>query len=124
MEERVLIVDDHASFRSIARRLLVAAGFEVVGEAGDGAEAIAAARDLLPDVVLLDIRLPDLDGFQVAAVMAAQVRAPAVVLISSRARTDFGDRVTSSGVRGFIAKQDLSGEALVRVLEGPGRSPG
>jgi DNA-binding NarL/FixJ family response regulator len=119
MEARVLIVDDHASFRSIARRLLVAGGFDVVGEAGDGATAISAAQALRPDVVLLDVRLPDIDGFQVAAVLAAQAEAPVVVLISSRARSDYGGRVADSGVRGFIAKQDLSGEALLRALHSP-----
>jgi DNA-binding NarL/FixJ family response regulator len=116
MEARVLIVDDHASFRSIARRLLVAGGFEVVGEAADGAGAISASHALLPDVVLLDVRLPDLDGFQVARELARQARAPAVVLVSSRARADYGSRVEECGVRGFIAKADLSGGALLRVL--------
>jgi DNA-binding NarL/FixJ family response regulator len=118
---RVLIVDDHAPFRSLARRLLVVGGFRVVGEAADGAQALSAARDLAPDVVLLDIQLPDVDGFTVAEALAAEVRAPIVVLVSSRALLDYGHRVDASTARGFIAKADLSGETLLRVITGPGR---
>jgi DNA-binding NarL/FixJ family response regulator len=116
---RVLIVDDHAPFRSLARRLLVAGGFQVVGEAADGADALDAARDLAPDVVLLDVQLPDIDGFTVAARLAARPGAPVVVLVSSRARLDYGARVDASRARGFIAKAELSGEALLRVISGP-----
>jgi DNA-binding NarL/FixJ family response regulator len=118
---RVLIVDDHPSFRSLARRLLVADGFDVVGEAGDAADAFDAVRTLAPDVVLLDIRLPDLDGFGVAEVLAGAGvdGAPTVVLVSSRARDDYGRRVDASPARGFIAKDDLSGDALRRVLDEP-----
>jgi DNA-binding NarL/FixJ family response regulator len=115
---RVLIVDDHAPFRSLARRLLVAGGFQVVGEAADGADALDAARDLAPDVVLLDVQLPDIDGFTVAARLAARQGAPIVVLVSSRARLDYGSRVDASRARGFIAKAELSGEALLRVISG------
>jgi len=116
VEARVLIVDDHSSFRSFARRLLVADGFDVVGEAVDGAGAVAAVRTLAPDVVLLDIRLPDVDGFGVAEVLAGDDDAPVVVLVSSRERGDYGQRVETSPARGFIAKDDLSGEELRRVL--------
>jgi DNA-binding NarL/FixJ family response regulator len=116
MGPRVLIVDDHASFRALARLLLVTDGFDVVGEAGDGAGAISAARDLGPDVVLLDVQLPDLDGFRVAQVLAGDGPGPAVVLVSSRSRTDYGTRVADSAARGFIAKAELSGDALRRVL--------
>jgi DNA-binding NarL/FixJ family response regulator len=118
---RVVIVDDHAPFRSLARRLLVAGGFQVVGEAADGAGALAAVRDLAPDVVLLDVQLPDLDGFAVAEALAGEPGAPVVVLISSRALLDYGHRVDASTARGFIAKADLSGETLLRVIDGPGR---
>ena len=121
MTPRVVIVDDHAPFRSLARRLLVAGGFQVVGEAADGAGALAAVRDLAPDVVLLDVQLPDLDGFAVAEALAGEPGAPVVVLISSRALLDYGHRVDASTARGFIAKADLSGETLLRVIDGPGR---
>lgn len=119
MGVRVLIVDDHASFRSIARRLLVADGFTVVGEAADGRDAISAAHALAPDVVLLDIQLPDIDGFAVAEVLAADDAAPAVVLVSSRSRADYGSQVARSPARGFLAKSDLSGDALRRLLGSP-----
>jgi DNA-binding NarL/FixJ family response regulator len=119
MAARVLIVDDHAPFRSLARRLLVAGGFQVVGEAADGADALSAARDLAPDVVLLDVQLPDTDGFAVAETLAARQGAPIVVLVSSRARLDYGSRVDASRARGFIAKAELSGEALLGIISGP-----
>src|SRR5207248_10253958 len=86
----ILIVDDHPSFRTSARRMLETDGYEVVGEAADGASALDAVRELQPDVVLLDIRLPDVDGFQVAERLAANGAAPAIVLTSSRDRSDFG----------------------------------
>ena len=120
MQTRVLIVDDHASFRSIARRVLVADGFLVVGEAVDGAEAISRSLELCPDVVLLDVQLPDSDGFVVADALAAQAEPPSVVLVSSRSSTDYGSRLGESSARGFIAKAELSGDALRRLLPGMG----
>jgi DNA-binding NarL/FixJ family response regulator len=118
---RVLIVDDHAPFRSLARRLLVAGGFQVVGEAVDGAGALSAVHNLAPDVVLLDVQLPDVDGFAVAEALARGERVPIVVLVSSRALPDYGHRVEASTARGFITKAELSGETLLRVIDGPGR---
>ncbi len=119
MVARVLVVDDHASFRSIVRRVLVADGFTIVGEAAGGVEAIRASRDLCPDLVLLDVQLPDIDGFEVAASLATQVDPPAVVLVSSRSRADYGARIEDCGARGFIAKSELSGPAVRRLLPGP-----
>jgi DNA-binding NarL/FixJ family response regulator len=119
---RVLIVDDHAPFRTFARRLLVADGFDVVGEAADGAGALDVARRLRPDVVLLDVQLPGLDGFRVADELAA-ADGPAVVLVSSRSRTDYGPRLDASPALGFIAKAELSGATLARVLAGRGPAP-
>ena len=118
MAVRVLIVDDHAPFRALARMLLVADGFEVVGEAGDGAEALSAARRLEPDVVVLDVQLPGTDGFGVAEALTRQPGAPVVVLVSSRSRADYGRRVDDSVAHGFIAKAELSGGALRLVLDG------
>jgi DNA-binding NarL/FixJ family response regulator len=116
MARTVLIVDDHPSFRATARMLLEAEGYDVVGEAPDGMSAIAAARELRPDVVLLDVNLPDIDGFEVAARLT-NGNGPAIVLVSSREGTDFGPLVARSGARGFISKSDLSGAALAALLE-------
>ena len=113
----VLIVDDHAPFRASARRLLEAAGFEVVGEAADAASALAAAAALEPELVLLDVQLPDLDGFEVAARLTNGGDGPAVVLVSSRDGSDFGPLVSRSGARGFIAKGELSEAALRALLQ-------
>ena len=111
----VLVVDDHPAFRASARRLLELDGFEVVGEAGDGATAIRLTRALRPQLVLLDIGLPDRSGFEVAERLSG---APAhVVLISSRARADLGKRVRESGAIGFISKEQLSGEAILALLD-------
>lgn len=125
---RVIIVDDHASFRSMAARLLTKGGFAVISEAADGAAALASSRDLRPDLVLLDVQLPDIDGFQVAdalaaAACAARVVPPGVVLMSSRASADYGSRVASAPVLGFIAKADLSGSALRALLTDPPHCP-
>jgi DNA-binding NarL/FixJ family response regulator len=113
---RLLIVDDHAVFRAVARQLLTMDGFDVVGEAADGAGAISATRDLEPDIVLLDVQLPDLDGFGVADQLSRLTGAPAVVLVSSRSGADYGVQVSRSAARGFLTKSDLSGDALRRLL--------
>lgn len=113
----VLIVDDHAGFRASARALLDAEGFAVIGEAGDGASALEQVHRLRPDVVLLDIQLPDMDGFAVAERIAADPGPPAVVLISSRDAAAYGPRVSRSPVVGFLSKSDLSGQSLARILE-------
>jgi len=112
----VLIVDDHPSFRANARALLEAEGYEVVGEAADGASALRAAAELAPELVLLDVQLPDLDGFEVATRLTHGAGGPAVVLVSSRDGSDFGPLVARSGARGFIPKAELSGAALAALL--------
>jgi DNA-binding NarL/FixJ family response regulator len=116
MKRTVLIVDDHPSFRASARRMLESDGYEVVAEAADGASALAAARELRPDIVLLDVQLPDLDGFDVAARLTGESSAPAVVLTSSRDSADFGPLVARSGARGFVPKAELSGEAIAVLV--------
>jgi DNA-binding NarL/FixJ family response regulator len=112
----VLIVDDHAGFRASARALLDAEGFLVIGEAWDGGSALEQVHRLGPEVVLLDIQLPDMDGFAVAERIAADPRRPAVVLISSRDAAAYGPRVGGSPVVGFLSKSELSGQALARIL--------
>ena len=117
MSRTVLIVDDHPSFRGMARALLQSEGFDVVGEAADGASALSAARTLRPDVILLDVQLPDTDGFEVAAQLTANGSSPAIVMTSSRDACDFGSLVKESGARGFIPKADLSAARLSALLE-------
>ena len=112
----VMIVDDHRSFRDAARRVLETAGFEVVGEAADGETALDAIRAVSPDIVLLDVQLPGIDGFEVASRLTSNGHAPAIVMTSSRERADFGPLVEQSGARGFIHKADLSGPAISAVL--------
>ena len=111
----MLIVDDHAPFRTVARDLLERAGYVVAGEAADAAGAVAAVAEQAPDAVLLDVQLPDRDGFTVAAALAA-AGGPAVVLVSSREAEDYGDRVEACGARGFIPKARLSSATLNELL--------
>jgi DNA-binding NarL/FixJ family response regulator len=114
----ILIVDDHADFRMRTRALLEAEGFAVVGDAADGASGIQATNDLNPDVVLLDISLPDIDGFEVTRQLRADGRTRTIVLISTRPVTEYGPQVARSGAAGFIAKEDLSGSAVRAVIGG------
>jgi DNA-binding NarL/FixJ family response regulator len=112
----VLVVDDHAGFRRSVRRLLQSAGFLVVDEAADGASAVAAVADLRPDVVLLDVLLPDASGFDVAESLASAPDRPIVVLTSSRSASDFRESLARSSARGFIAKRDLTAAALAALV--------
>ena len=116
MGKTLLIVDDHPSFRGMARALLESEGFDVVGEAADGESAIEAARELRPDVILLDVQLPDMDGFAVCRELHLNGGPPAVVLVSSRDASDYGGLIAQSGARGFIPKAELDGTALADLL--------
>ena len=118
MAVTVLIVDDHEEFRRSVRMLLEAQGFLVVGEAVDGAGALRAATDLEPEVVLLDVVLPDVDGLTVADRMSELACPPVVVLTSSRRRGDFGPRLDQCSARAFVHKGDLSGEVLAGLTSG------
>lgn len=113
MALRVVIVDDHAVFRRSARRLLELDGFDVVGEAADGASGLALAGELEPDVVLLDIALPDMSGFDVAERLSGR----SVVLTSSREPTDFGPRLLETSAVGFVPKDRLTAVAIRALLE-------
>src|SRR3954452_17451671 len=118
MGKTALIVDDHPSFRASARRMLEADGYAVIGEAKDGGAALAATRRLRPDLVLLDVRLPDIDGFEVARRMLlnAEDRASQIVLTSSQDPSDLREAIGASGARGFIPKGELTGAALSALL--------
>jgi DNA-binding NarL/FixJ family response regulator len=111
----ILIVDDHPEFRRVARALLEAEGFDVVGEASDGQSALAETERLRPSLVLLDVHLPDHDGFELAARLAQIAHPPAVVLTSSRTISSYRRRLAASNALGFIAKSELSGAALAAL---------
>ncbi len=115
MAVTVLIVDDHPTFRASVRRLLEEEGFDVIGEAADGATGVALARELEPALVLLDVVLPDLSGFEVARRLAGGPSR--VLLTSSRDQADLGPRLRQSPVLGFVSKDQLSGEAIRALLE-------
>lgn len=112
-----LIVDDHQLFRAAARMLLESEGYDVVGEAADGTAALTAAGELRPELVVLDVQLPDMTGFDVSRRLAAAGFTGRVVLVSSRAAAEYGELVADSGALGFIAKDELSGASLARLLE-------
>lgn len=116
MPRTVLIVDDHATFRTIVRAVLEADGYEVVGEAPDGRAGLTAALALKPDVVLLDVRLPDMDGFAVALALAEGRERPAVILTSSSDDPLYPSRAARSGAHGFVAKHDVGGQKLDCIL--------
>jgi DNA-binding NarL/FixJ family response regulator len=115
MSVTVVIVDDHPSFRTSARTLLELEGFEVVGEAADGASGLKIAEELEPELVLLDVALPDTNGFEVAERLSGGPSK--VILTSSREQRDLGRRVRSSGALGFIPKDRLTGSVLAALLE-------
>ena len=116
MSSRILIVDDHAGFRASARRMLEAGGFEVAGEASDAASARAAVSELAPDVLLLDVQLPDGDGVALATELAANGNAPEIVLCSSRSADELGPALKGCGARGFLTKDELSPGAIRELL--------
>jgi len=116
MATTVVIVDDHAGFRRMARRMLEASGFDVVGEAADGAGALASVASLGPQLVILDIQLPDLDGFVVAERLAEAGATAVVILTSTRGARDYVARLARTPAIGFIPKADLTGPAVADLL--------
>jgi DNA-binding NarL/FixJ family response regulator len=118
MRRRVLIVDDHPSFRCFATKLLQAGGFEVVGEAADGSSALVAALRLRPELVLLDVLLPDMSGFAVAEALATESSGSLVVLVSSRSASELGAALEESPAVGFITKSELTADTLAAVADG------
>ena len=116
MKRTVLIVDDHEGFRASARRVLESEGYSVIAEAADGNSGVMAAAEARPDLALVDVQLPDFDGFEVTRRLRESAEGPDIVLISSHDRSDFGSLVESSGARGFVSKSDLSAAALEALL--------
>lgn len=116
MATTVLVVDDHSGFRASARRLLECEGYRVVGEAEDGESALTLARELKPQIALVDVYLPDTDGIDVASRLSELDDAPAVILISSHERTELEPLVAGSGARGFVSKAKLSRDALEQLV--------
>lgn len=112
----IVLVDDHADFRAHATELLEDAGYEVVRWCPDGRSALAAIAELRPDVVLLDVQLPDIDGFEVIDRVDSRGDGPIVVLISTREAADYGVRVARSGAAGFISKAELSARSLALLV--------
>jgi len=112
----VLIVDDHVGFRGQVAHLLEGAGYHVVGSCGDGPSALAANAALCPEIVLLDVNLPDTDGFALLREFAGSGRSPVVILISTREAGDYGGQIERSGAAGFISKGDLSAASLAAVV--------
>ena len=117
MTTTLLIVDDHAGFRAFARQLMEAEGLVVVGEAQDGPAALVEAARLDPDVMLVDIAMPGLDGFEVCERLPVLGGRPAVVLTSSRDAASYADRLARSTARGFVAKHALSAAALLALID-------
>jgi DNA-binding NarL/FixJ family response regulator len=114
----VLVVDDRADFRLIAGTMLEASGYRVVGEAASGAEALAEAVAGRPEIVLLDVQLPDMDGFTVCRELRRLVPSIIVVLCSVRDSSDYGARVGDCGARGFLTKSALSATSFTRLATG------
>jgi DNA-binding NarL/FixJ family response regulator len=116
MGKTVLVVDDHSGFRASARQLLESEGFEVIGEAEDGESAVTKAEQLQPELALVDVYLPDVDGLVVASRLRGLANPPAVILISSHGKSEFDPLIPDSGARGFLPKSQLSREALEALL--------
>ncbi|HZO59593.1 MAG TPA: response regulator transcription factor [Solirubrobacterales bacterium] len=117
MGASILIVDDHPGFRAQARRLLESEGYLVIGEAGDCTTGLEAARALQPQLALVDVYLPDGDGFDLTSRIALLTDPPTVILISSRDGAEFERCASESGARGFVPKAELSREAIEGVLQ-------
>jgi DNA-binding NarL/FixJ family response regulator len=119
MGRRVLIIDDNTAFRAAARQLLERDGFVVVAEAENGASGLREAKEHCPDLAVVDVQLPDSDGFEVAEKLCALERGPKVILVSSLDGADFGALVAGSPALGFIPKAELSAPAIEALLALP-----
>jgi DNA-binding NarL/FixJ family response regulator len=117
VSKRLLIVDDDPRFRTLIRQVLDGeSGFEVVGEAQHGAAALDAVRQLEPDVVLLDVNLPDTNGFDLAPQLVGESGGPAIVMTSSRDEETYEQLAAQAGASAFVSKYDLSPAAISAAL--------
>lgn len=119
MRRTILVVDDDDRFRQWAVAWLRAEGYDIVGEADGSDTALSWVRRLRPEIVLVDVQLPDVDGFELTRLLTAEPHPPTVLLISSRDAPDYGD-ISASGARGFVRKDQLTSEVIERLLEVPG----
>jgi two-component system response regulator EvgA len=115
---RVLIIDDHALFRAAARELLERRGFAVVAEADSATSGLRTAEHIAPDAVLLDIGLPDGNGFDLCHALTQRNPELAVLLVSANEPHDHRERARECGARGFLLKSRLASEDLHRLLNG------
>lgn len=122
MGKRVLVADDHAGFRTAVRLLLERRGIEVVGEVADGASAVVAARRLLPDVVIVDVDLPDASGFDVAAELCELRPTLLTILLSSRKGPGDAERAFAVGADAYLDKADLDADTIAQLIEAHGLS--
>jgi DNA-binding NarL/FixJ family response regulator len=114
---RCVIVDDNASYLHAASTLLAREGVTVAGVASNAADALRLAREVRPDVVLVDIMLGGESGFDVARQLAASDGSgPTVILVSTHAETDFADLIDEAPAAGFVPKSELSAEAIQRLV--------
>ena len=100
---RVIIADDESVIRADLREMLTNLGYLVVGEVGDGQSAVNVARELKPDVVIMDIKMPDLDGIEAAKILTQEKVAP-VLLLTAYSQRDLIDRAKEAGVVGYLVK--------------------
>jgi len=115
---RVLIVDDQAPFRDASRMVVeMTDGFEVAGEARDGREAVEMARDLAPDLVLMDVQMPVMDGLEATRHIAALPQAPPVVVMSTHESGDYSSTAVDAGAVAFIPKSEFGMDALVALWD-------
>ncbi|HVM68937.1 MAG TPA: response regulator transcription factor [Gaiellaceae bacterium] len=119
---RVLIADDHRLFAEALQAILDAEeALEVVGIADDGAQAVERARELRPDVVLLDISMPVLDGFAAAERICALPDPPAILMLTGSSSTQDVDRARRAGARGYVTKDEIAATLLDSILRAAGR---
>jgi DNA-binding NarL/FixJ family response regulator len=112
---RLLVADDHRMLRDGLRRTLIDSGIDVVGEAANGEEAVRLAREFRPDVVLMDVTMPVLDGIEATRLIRAQLQATQVVMLTMHGDADLMTRALQAGAAGYLVK-DCSTEDLVAAV--------